>query len=90
MVQLREVFTKIFCTFLFDFVAIQRYLKHEAKVIDTSCVGRLGKSRLHTISVAISTNKHLEDIAFEEYPTTKSTITSITCFVITYLKKTED
>lgn len=41
-----------------------------------------GSNTSSLIDVAILNNNQLLDIAFEEYPTTNSTITNITCFVI--------
>lgn len=62
------------------------FKKYGAMIIDT-CVERREKCRHTIIGVTISKNKLFQDIAFEEYPTTKSMITKTTCIVITYLKK---
>lgn len=67
-----------------------RFMKYVAKITDYCSVVRSGKYRLPTIYVAISIKKQCQDIAFEGYPPTKSTITNITRFVITYLKKPKD
>jgi len=76
-----------------NLVTIHKCSKHETfscfkkyvSINDTSYVVRSRKCRLPIIDVAIWISKQCQDIAFEEYPTTKSTITNITCFVLYHL-----
>lgn len=58
--------------------------------MDTCCAEKGGKYYLPFTGVDILINKLFQEIAFEEYPTTKSMITKTACIGITYLKKTKD